>query len=85
MRAFPFGIPPLVGTVTSASSALSASFISANINTSSIALNQLGPVGPSGSNLIVSGSQGAQGPSGPQGPKGLGVYLLSSSLATCYP
>lgn len=83
MRAFPFGIPPLVGTVTSASSALSASFISANINTASIALNWFGSAGPSGSNVIVSGSQGVQGLQGPSGSKGLGIYLLSSSLATC--
>jgi len=83
MRAYPFGIPPLVNSVVSASTAISASFITATIDTASFASNLLGPTGPSGSNTIVSGSQGNQGSSGPQGPKGLGVYLLSSSLATC--
>lgn len=83
MRAYPFGIPPLVDTVTSASFALSASFITATINTASIASNLLGPSGSIGSDVTVTGLQGVQGPTGPTGPKGLGVYLLSSSLATC--
>lgn len=83
MRAYPFGIPPLVDTVTSASTALSASFINSTINTAGIALNWFGPSGSTGPNTTVYGSQGPQGPVGPTGAKGLGVYLLSSSLATC--
>lgn len=83
MRAYPFGIPPLVDVVTSASQAASASFITTTVDTASIAVNWLGPTGLTGPNTTVSGSQGVQGPNGPQGPKGLGVYLLSSSLATC--
>jgi hypothetical protein len=83
MRAYPFGIPPLVDTVTSASFAISASFITATVNTASIASNLLGPSGSVGSDVTITGIQGVQGITGPSGSKGLGAYLLSSSLATC--
>lgn len=83
MKAFPFGIPAVVGTVVTASAALSSSYISATIVTASIALNWRGPMGPDGTTTVVTGPQGVQGPQGPSGSAGLGIYLLSSSLATC--
>ena len=83
MQSYPFGIPPLAGNVTSASFVASASFLAATINTASVAVNILGPQGPAGPNATITGATGPTGLAGSTGPIGLGVYLLSGSLATC--
>lgn len=85
MQSYPFGTPPYITKVTSASNALSASFTNdtITINTASIGLNSTGPQGAPGTNTTISGPTGTQGATGPQGPTGLGIWLLSSSLATC--
>ena len=83
MKAYPFGIPPVAGIAVSASLAATASFLSATIPTASLALNLSGPQGPSGSNVEAVGAVGPQGATGPTGPAGLGIYLVTGSLALC--
>ena len=85
MKAYPFGIPPVAGIAVSASLAATASFLSATIPTASLALNLSGPQGPSGSNVEAVGAVGPQGATGPTGPAGLGIYLVTGSLALCCP
>lgn len=83
MESYPLGKSNFASFTTSASLAARSSFLLARVNTASIALNFTGSIGPSGSGFTNTGSIGPQGPTGPTGPKGLGVYLLSSSRATC--
>ena len=83
MQSYPLGKTNFATSVTTSSLSATAAFLQSSVPTASIALNFSGSIGPSGSGYIKSGSQGVTGPTGPQGPKGLGVYLLSSSLATC--
>lgn len=83
MQSYPLGKTNFATRVTSASIAASATFLNARVNTASFALNAPGPSGSSGSVYTNIGAVGPQGPIGPQGPKGLGVYLLSSTIASC--
>lgn len=83
MQSYPLGKTNFATSVTTASLSATATFLLSSVSTASIALNFSGSIGPSGSEYIKSGSQGVQGPAGPTGPKGFGVYLLSSSLASC--
>lgn len=83
MESYPLGKVNFATSVTTASLASQSLFLSATINTASVALNFSGSRGPSGSVYTKFGSDGPNGSVGPQGPKGLGVYLLSSSRASC--
>lgn len=83
MQSYPLGKTNFATSVTTASIAARASFLGARVFTASVAMNFSGSVGPSGSGYTKAGSIGPTGPTGPQGPKGLGVYLLSSSRASC--
>lgn len=83
MQSYPLGKTNFATSVTSASFSNIANFLTANVSTASFAANFPGPQGPSGSTYTNIGIEGPQGPSGSQGPQGFGVYLLSSSLATC--
>jgi hypothetical protein len=83
MQSYPLGKVNFATTVTTASVSLQSSFLTSTINTASVALNFSGSIGPSGSGYTKVGATGVTGPTGPQGPKGFGVYLLSSTRATC--
>lgn len=87
MDFFPHRVPPtIVGLATSASLAISASFVSNSaataINLAGIALNISGSAGPSGSNFTKIGVTGPQGPSGPRGFRGKSAYLLAAGWST---
>lgn len=97
MQFFPHRIPSTrVSSATSASLALSASFVN-NINTPSItitnsaslALNISGSAGSPGADFTKSGPRGPQGATGRRGARGQNVYLLSvgwsqSPASACY-
>jgi len=74
MRFYPFGSGSTSETVTSSSLASYAErvyFIANTVMSASVAISgSVGPQGPAGACLYVSGSSGSQGPSGPQGPVG---------------
>jgi hypothetical protein len=83
MQSYPLSKINFAVSVTSASIANRASFITSNVLTASIALNFSGSIGPSGSSYTKYGAVGPTGPGGPSGSQGLGIYLLSSSRALC--
>jgi hypothetical protein len=87
MDFFPHRVPPtIVGLATSASLAISASFVSNSAatatNLAGIALNISGSAGASGSNFTKTGVTGPQGPSGPRGFSGKHAYLLAAGWST---
>jgi len=78
--------PTIVGLATSASLAISASFVSNSavtaINLAELALNISGSAGTSGSNFTKTGVTGTQGPNGPRGFRGKSAYLLAVGWST---
>ena len=95
MDFFPHRVPPtIVGLATSASLAISASFVSNSAATATtlagLALNISGSAGASGSSFTKTGVTGPQGPAGPRGFRGKSAYLLAAGWSTgansiCYP
>jgi hypothetical protein len=80
MEFYPLGRTDFATRVTTASIALTGSFLTIPVvPTSSTATNRPGPQGPSGSTFTFTGVTGPAGPQGPSGSQGFGVYLLAAA------